>query len=86
MDSDAEDIDETIHLERGQNLFEIHIKQVKIGNLYLTVLMALHTCMQLSLSANGVKVVGDEDAMMFCTWEFYDFEIHSTPVLKGPKY
>ncbi|XP_022337426.2 protein fantom-like isoform X1 [Crassostrea virginica] len=60
------DFDETIHLERGQNLFEIHIQKV-------------------SLSPDAIKMLGDEEALIFCTWEFFEFEIQSTPVLKGPR-
>uniref|UniRef100_K1QMS1 Protein fantom n=1 Tax=Magallana gigas TaxID=29159 RepID=K1QMS1_MAGGI len=60
---DTIDFDETIHLERGQNLFEIHV----------------------SLSPEAIKLLGDEEALIFCTWEFFEFEIQSTPVLKGPR-
>ncbi|XP_048736763.2 protein fantom-like isoform X2 [Ostrea edulis] len=63
---DTIDFDETIHLERGQNLFEIHVQKV-------------------SLSPEAIKLLGDEEALVFCTWEFFEFEIQSTPVLKGPR-
>ncbi|XP_062566792.1 protein fantom-like [Saccostrea cucullata] len=63
---DTIDFDETIHLERGQNLFEIHVQKV-------------------SLSPEAIKLLGDEEALIFCTWEFFEFEIQSTPVLKGPR-
>ncbi|XP_021379187.1 protein fantom-like isoform X2 [Mizuhopecten yessoensis] len=60
------DFDETIHLERGQNLFEIHVQKV-------------------CLSDEGVKQIGDDEPSVFCTWEFFEFEIQSTPVLKGSR-
>ncbi len=64
--SDVEDYDETIHLERGQNLFEIHVKNV-------------------SLNSEALRALGDDEPQLFCTWEFYEFEIQSTPVLRGPR-
>ena len=60
------DFDETIHLERGQNLFEIHVHKV-------------------NLSDDGLKIIGDEEPSLFCTWEFFEFEIQSTPVVRGAK-
>ncbi|XP_069113817.1 protein fantom-like isoform X2 [Argopecten irradians] len=60
------DFDETIHLERGQNLFEIHVQKV-------------------SLSDEGIRHIGDDEPSIFCTWEFFEFEIQSTPVLKGSR-
>ncbi|XP_063439448.1 protein fantom-like isoform X3 [Mytilus trossulus] len=60
------DFDETIHLERGQNLFEIHIQKI-------------------SLSDDGLKILGDDEPLLFCTWEFFEYEIQSTPVLRGAR-
>ncbi|XP_046328976.2 protein fantom-like isoform X5 [Haliotis rufescens] len=60
------EFDETIHLERGQNLFEIHINKV-------------------SLSNDALRALGDEEPSIFCTWEFFEFEIQSTPVNRGPR-
>ncbi|XP_052059743.1 protein fantom-like isoform X6 [Mytilus californianus] len=60
------DFDETIHLERGQNLFEIHIHKI-------------------SLSDDGLKILGDDEPLLFCTWEFFEYEIQSTPVLRGAR-
>ncbi|XP_076110467.1 protein fantom-like isoform X7 [Mytilus galloprovincialis] len=60
------DFDETIHLERGQNLFEIHIQMI-------------------SLSDDGLKILGDDEPLLFCTWEFFEYEIQSTPVLRGAR-
>ncbi|KAK3603408.1 hypothetical protein CHS0354_009388 [Potamilus streckersoni] len=59
-----EEFDETIHLERGQNLFEIHVHKV-------------------TLSQEAIKLIGDEEPALFCTWEFFEYEIQSTPVLRG---
>lgn len=39
----------------------------------------------MSLSPEAIKMLGDEEALIFCTWEFFEFEIQSTPVLKGPR-
>ncbi|KAL3860281.1 hypothetical protein ACJMK2_010423 [Sinanodonta woodiana] len=63
-DEGMEEFDETIHLERGQNLFEIHVHKV-------------------ILSQEAIKLIGDEDPALFCTWEFFEYEIQSTPVLRG---
>ncbi|XP_067651381.1 protein fantom-like isoform X3 [Haliotis asinina] len=60
------DFDETIHLERGQNLFEIHISKVNLSN-------------------DAIRALGDEEPSIFCTWEFFEFEIQSTPVVRGPR-
>ncbi|RUS82637.1 hypothetical protein EGW08_009590 [Elysia chlorotica] len=68
-DDDVEstmDFDETVSLERGQNLFEIHIEKI-------------------NLSKDAMEVIGDEDPSLFCTWEFFEFEIISTPVVRGPR-
>lgn len=55
---------DSIPLERGQNLFEIHIEN-------------------LNLSKDGLEALGEEDPSVFLTWAFYEFEIQSTPVIKG---
>ncbi|KAK6185889.1 hypothetical protein SNE40_008027 [Patella caerulea] len=68
-DSDMEstmDLEESISLERGQNLFEIHIHK-------------------LNLSPDALRLIGDEEPSLFCTWEFFEFEIQSTPVVRGPR-
>ncbi|XP_064640394.1 protein fantom-like isoform X3 [Lineus longissimus] len=62
--SDTEEFDETVHLERGQNLFEIHINKMM-------------------LSDEGLRAMGDEEPAVFCTWEFYEFEIQATTVMKS---
>ncbi|KAK2187638.1 hypothetical protein NP493_159g03000 [Ridgeia piscesae] len=63
--SDVETVDETVHLDRGENLFEIHISK-------------------LVLSPEALRELNDNEPNLFCTWEFYEYEIQSTPVLKGP--
>ncbi|CAH1779675.1 unnamed protein product [Owenia fusiformis] len=65
-ESEVEEIDETLHLERGHNMFEIHISKVL-------------------LSKEALKFLGDDEPTTFCTWEFYEFEIQSTPVVKGAR-
>ena len=67
QEEDTIQFDETIHLERGQNLFEIHITKVM-------------------LSGEAIRLLGDEDPSLFCTWEFFEYEIQSTPVLRGARY
>ncbi|KAL4234620.1 Protein fantom [Mactra antiquata] len=64
MDDDTIQFDETIHLERGQNLFEIHVTKV-------------------NLSSDAIRLLGDEEPSLFCTWEFFEYEIQSTPVMRG---
>ncbi|XP_052817311.1 protein fantom-like isoform X2 [Mya arenaria] len=64
MDEDVEQFDETIHLERGQNLFEIHVTKA-------------------TLSSDALRLLGDEEPSLFCTWEFFEYEIQSTPVVRG---
>ncbi|XP_069495678.1 protein fantom isoform X2 [Ambystoma mexicanum] len=61
---DAEEIDETIHLERGENLFEIHIAKIVF-------------------SPAAVQTFGDQEPATFCTYSFYDFELQTTPVMRG---
>ena len=38
---------------------------------------------QVNLSPDGLKALGDADPALFCTWEFYEFEIQATPVVHG---
>ncbi|XP_019629312.1 PREDICTED: protein fantom-like [Branchiostoma belcheri] len=65
-EEDVEEIDETVHLERGENLFEIHIIKVV-------------------LSQEALDHLGDAEPSLFCTYEFYDFELQTTPVVRGAK-
>ena len=65
-EEDTIQFDETIHLERGQNLFEIHVSKV-------------------TLSAEALRLLGDDEPSLFCTWEFFEYEIQSTPVIRGSR-
>ncbi|XP_052231915.1 protein fantom-like isoform X2 [Dreissena polymorpha] len=66
VDEDVVQFDETIHLERGQNLFEIHVSKVMLSN-------------------DATRLLGDEEPSLFCTWEFFEYEIQSTPVIRGSR-
>ncbi|XP_022097495.1 protein fantom-like [Acanthaster planci] len=65
-DEDYEEIDETVKLERGQNLLELHITKVVY-------------------SRDGLKALGDENPSTFVTYAFFEFELQSTPILKGDR-
>ncbi|XP_078607511.1 protein fantom-like isoform X2 [Branchiostoma floridae x Branchiostoma japonicum] len=65
-EEEVEEIDETVHLERGENLFEIHIIKVV-------------------LSQEALHHLADVEPSLFCTYEFYDFELQTTPVVRGAK-
>ncbi|KAM7002344.1 protein fantom [Tautogolabrus adspersus] len=65
-EEDAAEFDETLHLERGENLLELQI----VGA---------------SLSADALDALGDSEPSTFCTYSFYLFELHSTPVVTGVK-
>ncbi|KAL0968596.1 hypothetical protein UPYG_G00268990 [Umbra pygmaea] len=60
----AEDFEETVHLEHGENLLEIHIGTA-------------------TLSAVALETLNDSEPSTFCTYAFYDFELLSTPVVRG---
>ncbi|XP_058383806.1 protein fantom isoform X2 [Diceros bicornis minor] len=68
-DDSVDEFDETIHLERGENLFEIHINKV-------------------TFSSEVLQASGDQEPVTFCTYAFYDFELQTTPVVRGlhPEY
>ncbi|XP_006863582.1 PREDICTED: protein fantom [Chrysochloris asiatica] len=68
-DDSVDEFDETIHLERGENLFEIHINKV-------------------TFSSEVFQASGDKEPVTFCTYAFYDFELQTTPVVRGlhPEY
>lgn len=59
-----DEFDETLLLERGENLFEIHISRV-------------------IFSSAAVHAFGDHEPASFCTYAFYDFELQTTPVVRG---
>ncbi|XP_077993112.1 protein fantom-like [Glandiceps talaboti] len=65
-DDQYDEIDESIKLERGQNVFEIHVKQI-------------------NYSREALKEMGDNEPSSFVTYEFFEFEVQSTPVVKGDK-
>ncbi|XP_037671805.1 protein fantom isoform X2 [Choloepus didactylus] len=60
----VDEFDETLHLERGENLFEIHINKV-------------------TFSSEVFQASGDKEPVTFCTYAFYDFELQTTPVVRG---
>uniref|UniRef100_A0A2K6F3D2 RPGRIP1 like n=1 Tax=Propithecus coquereli TaxID=379532 RepID=A0A2K6F3D2_PROCO len=60
----VDEFDETIHLERGENLFEIHINKV-------------------TFSSEVLQASGDKEPVTFCTYAFYDFELQTTPIVRG---
>lgn len=68
-DDSVDEFDETIHLERGENLFEIHISKV-------------------TFSSEVFQNSGDKEIVTFCTYAFYDFELQTSPVVRGlhPEY
>ncbi|MEE6499664.1 hypothetical protein FKM82_003540 [Ascaphus truei] len=63
-DDGVDEFDETVHLERGENLFEIHVSKV-------------------AFSPEAAGRFGDQEPSTFCTYAFYDFELQTTPVLRG---
>ncbi|XP_071394998.1 protein fantom [Centroberyx affinis] len=65
-EDEADEFDETVHLERGENLLELQIVNA-------------------SLSPSALEAVGECEPATFCTYGFYDFEMHSTPVVTGQK-
>ncbi|CAF0828349.1 unnamed protein product [Brachionus calyciflorus] len=54
----------TSNLERGQNIFEIHLTK-------------------LILSPEAIRIMSESDPSTFCTIEFYEHEIQTTPIMKG---
>ncbi|KAL6037314.1 hypothetical protein STEG23_031548, partial [Scotinomys teguina] len=63
-DDSVDEFDATIHLERGENLFEIHINKV-------------------TFSSEVLQASGDQEPVTFCTYAFYDFELQTTPIVRG---
>ncbi|GLD72258.1 protein fantom, partial [Lates japonicus] len=68
-EDESEEFDETLHLERGENLLELQM----VGA---------------TLTPSALEALGDGEPSTFCTYSFYLFELHSTPVVTGrqPKY
>ncbi|XP_071824363.1 protein fantom-like isoform X2 [Apostichopus japonicus] len=63
-DEVVDEIDETVKLERGQNLVELHIGTV-------------------TYTPEALRILNDNEPTTFVTYEFFEHEIQSTPVLKG---
>lgn len=61
--------EETVHLEQGENLLELHIVDA-------------------TLSSSALELLGHCEPSTFCTYTFYKFEMHCTPLVVGqePKY
>ena len=36
------------------------------------------------LNPEALKLMNDEEPSVFCTWDFYEYEVQATPVMKGP--
>nr|XP_056720063.1 X-linked retinitis pigmentosa GTPase regulator-interacting protein 1 [Euleptes europaea] len=53
-------------LQRGENLFELHVSGAV-------------------LSADLLRLLGDPEPTTFCTYAFYDFETHCSPLARGPR-
>lgn len=66
QDSEFEEMDSTVELERGQNIFEIHIDKV-------------------ILSQEAMKEFEDDEPVTFVTYEFFEHELQTTPVVKGTR-
>lgn len=65
-EEESEDLNESLDLERGENLLELQV----VGA---------------SLSADALETQGDSAPSTFCTYSFYLFEQHATPVVTGLK-
>uniref|UniRef100_A0A8D0AI71 RPGRIP1 like n=1 Tax=Sander lucioperca TaxID=283035 RepID=A0A8D0AI71_SANLU len=63
-EDEADGFDETLHLERGENLMELQIVSA-------------------ALSPSALQALGDGEPSTFCTYAFYHFELHATPVTAG---
>uniref|UniRef100_A0A3B5BFW4 RPGRIP1 like n=1 Tax=Stegastes partitus TaxID=144197 RepID=A0A3B5BFW4_9TELE len=68
-EDEADEFNETLHLERGENLLELQVVSA-------------------TLSPSALQLLGDAEPSTFCTYSFYLFELHSTPVVTGrqPRY
>jgi len=64
VDEDTDDVD--VKLERGQNVFEIHIGQMNI-------------------SKNGVLLFDGVEPITFVSYEFFEYELQTTPVQRGAR-
>lgn len=68
-DEDEDQSEESVDLQRGENLVELQI----VGA---------------TLTPSILETMGDGEPSTFCTYSFYLFELHSTPVVTGaePRY
>lgn len=68
-EDDVDEFNESLHLERGENVLELHVVSV-------------------SLSPSALETLSDTEPSTFCTYSFYLFDLHATPVMTGrnPKY
>lgn len=66
LDEIVDDKQLIANLERGQNIFEIHITR-------------------LALSEEGLKLMKELEPSTFCTIEFFEHELQTTPIIKGTK-
>lgn len=64
-EAEEERLDETVLLERGENLLELQIVSA-------------------ALSPSALELLADAQPSTFCTYSFYLFELHATPVAAGP--
>lgn len=82
------EIDETVRLERGENILELNVTRVSLlSQRYRLVHHDTHVvCTQVSLTEEAVRVLDDTQPAIFCTWDFYDFETQATPIMKGIRY
>eukprot|EP00079_Xenopus_tropicalis_P010509 XP_002935418.2 PREDICTED: protein fantom [Xenopus tropicalis] len=64
QDDEVDEFDETVHLEWGENMLEIHISKI-------------------AFSPTAIETFGDQEPATFCTYAFYDFELQTTPVVRG---
>lgn len=54
-------------------------------SLYFTCFQINKLLGKIDLTRDGLKVIGDEEPSLFCTWEFFEYETQATPVVKSSK-
>ena len=90
-------MDSTVELERGQNIFEIHIDKVRhVIFVYAIIsdnfILFCSSCArhispnQVILSQEAMKEFEDDEPVTFVTYEFFEHELQTTPVVKGTRY
>ena len=40
---------------------------------------------KIDLTKDGLKIIGDDEPSLFCTWEFFEYETQATPVVKASR-